>query len=206
MVTLYYSPGACSQAPHILLHETGIEHDAVKVNLRSKTLEDGSSYFQVNSKGAVPALRIESGEVLTENAVVLQYLGDRAGTELLPPFGGFRRYRVLEMVNFITTELHKGFAPLFDSAAGDETKHYFRERIAKRLDHVERLLGSGPFLMGDTLTLPDPYLFVISGWTDRLIGLDNWPNITAFRTRMLERPAVRHVLRFEGLLKEEVAG
>ena len=137
---------------------------------------------------------------------MLQYLGDRAGTELLPPFGDFRRYRVLEMVNFITTELHKGFAPLFDSAAGDETKHYFRERIAKRLDHVERLLGSGPFLMGDTLTLPDPYLFVISGWTDRLIGLDNWPNITAFRTRMLERPAVRHVLRFEGLLKEEVAG
>jgi glutathione S-transferase len=110
------------------------------------------------------------------------------------------------MVNFITTELHKSFSPLFDSAAGDETKHYFREHIAKRLDHIERRLGSGPFLMGDTLTLPDPNLFVISGWTDRLIGLDNWPNIAAFRTRMLERPAVRHVLKFEGLLKEEVAG
>jgi glutathione S-transferase len=92
---------------------------------------------------------------------------------------------------------------LFDSAAGDETKHFFRQHIAKRLDHIEHRLGSGPFLMGETLTLPDPYLFVISGWTDRLIGLDNWPNITAFRTRMLERPAVRHVLRFEGLLKEE---
>jgi len=204
MVTLYYSPGACSQAPHILLHETGIEHDAAKVNLKSKTLEDGSSYLQVNPKGAVPALRLEDGEVLTENAVVLQYLGDRAGK--LPPPGDLRRYRILEMVNFITTELHKSFSPLFDSAAGDETKHYFREHIAKRLDHIERRLGSGPFLMGDTLTLPDPYLFVISGWTDRLIGLDNWPNIAAFRTRMLERPAVRHVLKFEGLLKEEVAG
>ena len=204
MVTLYYSPGACSQAPHILLHETGIEHDAAKVNLKSKTLEDGSSYLQVNPKGAVPALRLEDGEVLTENAVVLQYLGDRAGK--LPPPGDLRRYRILEMVNFITTELHKSFSPLFDSAAGDETKHYFREHIAKRLDYIERRLGSGPFLMGDTLTLPDPYLFVISGWTDRLIGLDNWPNITAFRTRMLERPAVRHVLKFEGLLKEEVAG
>ena len=204
MVTLYYSPGACSQAPHILLHETGIEHDAAKVNLKSKTLEDGSSYLQVNPKGAVPALRLEDGEVLTENAVVLQYLGDRAGT--LPPPGDRRRYRILEMVNFITTELHKSFSPLFDSAAGDETKHYFRDHIAKRLDHIERRLGSGPFLMGDTLTLPDPYLFVISGWTDRLIGLDNWPNIAAFRTRMLERPAVRHVLKFEGLLKEEVAG
>ena len=204
MVTLYYSPGACSQAPHILLHETGIEHDAAKVNLKSKTLEDGSSYLQVNPKGAVPALRLEDGEVLTENAVVLQYLGDRAGK--LPPPGDLRRYRILEMVNFITTELHKSFSPLYDGAAGEETKHYFREHIAKRLDHIERRLGSGPFLMGDTLTLPDPYLFVISGWTDRLIGLDNWPNITAFRTRMLERPAVRHVLKFEGLLKEEVAG
>ena len=204
MVTLYYSPGACSQAPHILMHEIGIEHDAARVNLKSKTLEDGSSYLQVNPKGAVPALRLEDGEVLTENAVVLQYLGDRAGT--LPPPGDLRRYRILEMVNFITTELHKSFSPLFDSAAGDETKHYFREHIAKRLDHIERRLGSGPFLMGDTLTLPDPYLFVISGWTDRLIGLDNWPNIAAFRTRMLERPAVRHVLKFEGLLKEEVAG
>jgi glutathione S-transferase len=204
MVTLYYSPGACSQAPHILLHETGIEHDAAKVNLKSKTLEDGSSYLQVNPKGAVPALRLENGEVLTENAVVLQYLGDRAG--MLPPPGDLRRYRILEMVNFITTELHKSFSPLFDRAAGDETKHYFREHIAKRLDHIEHRLGSRPFLMGDTLTLPDPYLFVISGWTDATIGLDNWPNITAFRTRMLERPAVRHVLRFEGLLKEEVAG
>jgi len=150
MVTLYYSPGACSQAPHILLHETGIEHDAAKVNLKSKTLEDGSSYLQVNPKGAVPALRLEDGEVLTENAVVLQYLGDRAGK--LPPPGDLRRYQILEMVNFITTELHKSFSPLFDGAAGEETKHYFREHIAKRLDYIERRLGSGPFLMGDTLT------------------------------------------------------
>jgi glutathione S-transferase len=201
MVTLYYSPGACSQAPHILMHETGIEHDAIKVNLKSKTLEDGSSYLQVNPKGAVPALRLDDGEVLTENAVVLQYLGDRAG--ILPPPGELRRYRILELVNFITTELHKSFSPLFDPAAGDEVKHYFRERIAKRLDYIEDRLGSGPFLMGERLTLADPYLFVISGWADSMIGLDNWPNITAFRTRMLERPAVRHVLRFEGLLKEE---
>lgn len=206
MVTLYYSPGACSQAPHILMHEVGVEHDAIKVDLKSKTLEDGSSYLQVNPKGAVPALRLESGDVLTENAVVLQYLGDRAGTDVLPPVGDFRRYRVLEMVNFITTELHKSFSPLFDSAAGDETKHHFRRQIAKRLDYVEDRLGSGPFLMGHKLTLPDPYLFVISGWADMLIGLDNWPNIAGFRGRMLERPAVRHVLRFEGLLKEEVAG
>ena len=206
MLTLYYSPGACSQAPHILMHEIGLSHDAAKVDLKAKTLEDGSSYLQVNPKGSVPALHLEHGEVLTENAVVLQYLGDRAASDVLPPVGDFRRYRVLEWVNFITTELHKSFSPLFDRQAGAEVKHYFREHVAQRLDYIEKRLGSGPFLMGDELRLPDPYLFVISGWADKMIGLDNWPNIAAFRERMLERAAVRHVLRFEGLLKEEVAG
>lgn len=203
---LYYSPSACSQAPHILLHEIGLSHDAAKVDLKAKTLEDGSSYLRINPKGAVPALELDNGEVLTENAVILQYLGDRAGSDVLPPVGDFRRYRVLEMVNFITTELHKSFAPLFSPDAGDETKKFFREHIAHKLDYVEGRLGSGPFVMGETLTLPDPYLFVITGWTDMMIGLNNWPNLTAFRERMLERPSVRHVLRFEGLLEEEVAG
>jgi len=204
---LYYSPGACSQAPHILLHEIGLDRDAARVNLKSKTLEDGSSYLQVNPKGSVPALELDSGDVLTENAVILQYLGDRSSVgEVLPPLGQFRRYRVLEWVNFITTELHKSFAPLFNSEAGDETKALFRDGIARKLDYVEGQLGSGPFLCGDTLTIADPYLFVISGWAEAMIGLDRWPNLAAFRERMLERPSVRHVLRFEGLLKEEVAG
>jgi glutathione S-transferase len=186
------------------MHELGIEHDAKKVNLRSKTLEDGSSYLQINPKGSVPALELDDGEILTENAVILQYLGDRAG--VLPPTGDLRRYRVLELVNFITTELHKNFAPLFNSSADDDTKRFHREQIARKLDYLDQQLGSGPFLMGDTLTLPDVYLFVIAGWADRMIGLTNWPNLTAFRERMLKRPWVRHVLRFEGLLKEEVAG
>ncbi len=206
MLTLYYSPGACSQAPHILMHEIGLEHDAQKVNLKSKTLEDGSSYFQINPKGVVPSLKLDDGEILTENAVILQYLGDRAdGSDVLPPVGDLRRYRVLELVNFITTELHKNFAPLFDHGAGDEAKRFHREQIAKKLDHIDQRLGTGPFLMGETLTLPDPYLFVITGWADRMIGLTNWPNLTAFRERMLKRPWVRHVLRFEGLLQQEPA-
>ena len=101
---LYYSPGACSQAPHILLHEIGLEHDSVRVDLKNKTTEDGRNYLEVNPKGAVPALQLDSGEVLTENAVILQYLGDRAAwPEVLPPLGDFRRYRVLELLNFITT-------------------------------------------------------------------------------------------------------
>ena len=203
---LYYSPAACSQAPHILLHEIGLSHDAAKVDLRSKMVEDGRSYLQVNPKGSVPALELNNGEVLTENAIVLQYLGDRAGSDVLPPVGDFRRYRVLEMVNFITTELHKSFAPLFKPNAGEETKRFYRDVIRERLDYAEKRIGEGPFLFGETLTIADPYLFVISGWTDKLIGLTNWPNLTAFREHMLRRPSVRHVLRLEGLLQEEAAG
>jgi glutathione S-transferase len=201
---LYYSPGACSQAPHILMHEIGLEHDAAKVNLRSKTLDDGSSYLQINPKGAVPALELDDGEVLTENAVILQYLGDRAGSDqFLPQVGDLRRYRVLEWINFITTELHKGFTPLFKPSATDEIRQFSRDHLAERLNYVEGRLGSGPFLMGEQLGIPDVYLFVITGWAEKMLELDKWPNLKAFRERMLERPAVRHVLRFEGLLEKE---
>jgi glutathione S-transferase len=202
---LYYSPGACSQAPHILLHEIGLEHDAKRVDLKAKQLEDGGNYLDINPKGAVPALQLDSGEVLTENAVILQFLGDRASwPEVFPPLGEFRRYRVLELVNFITTELHKRFSFLF-SNAGDDTKKFVTDQLTKKLDWIDERLSSGPFLMGEQLTLPDPYLFVITGWTEKFIGLDKWPNLAAFRERMLQRPSVRHVLRFEGLLQEEPA-
>jgi len=203
---LYYSPGACSQAPHILLHEIGLDHDAKRVDLKAKKLEDGSDYLKVNPKGAVPALELESGEVLTENAVILQYLGDRASwPEVLPPAGDFRRYRVLELVNFITTELHKRFGFLFNPNATDEFKQFVTADLKKKLDYIDQRLGAGPFLMGDDLTLPDAYLFVIAGWAEKMIGLDQWPNLRAFRERMMQRPSVRHVLKFEGLLQEEAA-
>jgi glutathione S-transferase len=203
---LYYAPGACSQAPHILLHETGIDHDAKRVDLKAKRLEDGSNYLDINPKGAVPALQLDSGEVLTENAVILQFLGDRASwPEVFPPMGDFRRYRVLELVNFITTELHKRFGFLFNPNASDEFKEFVKADLSKKLDWIDNRLGAGPFLMGEQLTLPDPYLFVITSWTDKFIGLDQWPNLAAFRERMLQRPSVRHVLRFEGLLQEEPA-
>jgi glutathione S-transferase len=202
---LYYSPGACSQAPHILLHEIGHDHDAARVDLKAKRLEDGTDYLKINPKGAVPALELDSSEVLTENAVILQYLGDRASwPEVLPPLGDFRRYRVLEMVNFITTELHKRFSFLF-SDASEETKKFVTDQLEKKLDWIDQRLGEGPFLFGEDLTIPDPYLFVITGWTEKMIGLDRWPNLGAFRERMLQRPSVRHVLRFEGLLQEEPA-
>ena len=204
MLILYYSPGACSQAPHILLHEIGLEHDLVRVDLKAKKLEDGSDYLQVNPKGAVPALRLDSGEVLTENAVILQYLGDRtAWPEVLPSLGHFQRYRVLELLNFITTELHKRFGFLFDPEATDEFKQFVIGGLSKKLAWIDEKLDAGPFLMGDQLTLPDPYLFVMTSWADKMIGLDQWPNLAAFRERMLQRDSVRQVLRFEGLLNED---
>lgn len=202
---LYYSPGACSQAPHILLHELGLDHDARRVDLRAKTTEDGGSFLDINPKGSVPTLRTDDGELLTENAVILQYLGDQGGGEMLPRVGNFHRYRVLEWVNFITTELHKSFSPLFKPNASDETKQFFRDQIAQRFDYVEKRLGDGSFLMGKAISIADPYLFVISRWGDSMIGLDKWPNIAAFRERMMQRHSVRHVLRFEGLLEKEVA-
>ena len=201
---LYYAPGVCSEAPHILLHEIGLDHEAKRVDLKAKRLEDGSNYLDINPKGAVPALQLDSGEVLTENAVILQFLGDRASwPEVFPPLGDFRRYRVLELLNFITTELHKRFSFLFNREATDEFKKFVRRDLSKKLDWIDGRLGAGPFLMGEQLTLPDPYLFVMTRWTDRFIGLEKWPNLAAFHERMFERPSVRHVLRFEGLLQEE---
>ena len=205
---LYYSPGACSQAPHILLHEIGLHHDAERVDLKEKRTESGGNFLAVNAKGAVPALELDNGEILTENAVILQYLGDRAGLgEVLPDIGNFSRYRVLELVNFITTELHKRFGYLFSPDSTDEMKQLVIRDLGKKLDYIDAELGEGPFLLGDELTLPDPYLFVIASWADKMLGgLDRWPNLRAFRERMLDRPSVRHVLRFEGLLQEEPAG
>ena len=204
---LYYSPGACSQAPHILLHEIGLSHDAERVDLRQKVTETGRNYLDINPKGAVPALELDNGEVLTENAIVLQYLGDRSSaTDVLPPIGQFRRYRVLELVNFITTELHKSFGPLFSPEAGDETKAFMKKNVEKKLDYLEEKLGDGPYLRGEEMTLADHYLFFMTGWAEKMIGLERWPNLRAFRERMMQRPSVRHVLRFEGLLEKEAAG
>jgi glutathione S-transferase len=204
---LYYSPGACSQAAHIVLHETGFSHDSIAVDLRAKTLEDGSDYLRVNPKGAVPALELENGEVLTENAVILQYLGDRSGSpDLLPPLGDFRRYRVLEWLNFVATELHKGFSPLFNPAAASEWKQAARDQLGKKFDYVDQQLGDGPFLTGNRFTIADAYLFVMLGWTAVTdIDLARWPGLKAFQERAGQRPSIRQVLQFEGLAETEAA-
>jgi glutathione S-transferase len=197
---LYYTPGACSQAPHIVLRELGLDFEPVRVDLRAKKLESGEDYLAINPKGAVPALELDDGELLTENAVVLQYLADRApDSGLIPPFGTMARYRLLEWLNYTATELHKGFGPLFNPASSEETKEAARALIGRKFDYVQSRLG-GPCLTGDAFTIADAYLFVILGWTHmHRIDLSRWPALADYRQLIARRPAVKAALRAEGL-------
>ena len=196
---LFYSPGACSQAAHILLHETKLPHSSQRVDIRNKKTADGADFFAINAKGAVPALELDDGEVLTENGAVLQYIGEQAGDGVLLPPTGLRRYRVLEWLSYLGSDVHKSFSPLFNPASSDEVKTNAREMVGKKLDFLDSRL-TGDFLTGDQLSVADPYLFAMLGWTGA-VGLDlaRWPRLAAFRARMMERDTVRTVLQAEGL-------
>nr|WP_295372352.1 glutathione transferase GstA [uncultured Sphingosinicella sp.] len=200
---LYYAPGACSQAPHIVLREARLPFDLVKTDIRAKRTEDGRDYREVNPKGAVPALQLDDGVVLTENAAILQYAGDLAPESgLLPPLGDFDRYRVIEWLNYVATEMHKGFGPLWNPTSTDELKETTRTLLGAKFDYLQQRIGDGPYLLGERFTLPDAYLFVVLNWTRiHQIDLSRWPGLTAFVKRVAERPAVQATLRAEGLAK-----
>ena len=203
---LYYAPGACSQAPHIVLREAGLPFDAVKVDLAAKRTETGEDYAAINPKGAVPALRLDDGSVLTENAVILQFLADQAPDAGLIPAGGLERYRLLEWVNFIATELHKGFGPLWNPATPAEFKQVTREQLGRKFDYLQNALRDRPYIAGERFTIADAYAFVVLNWTAmHEIDLSRWPGLTAFSARVAQRPAVRRTLVAEGLLSEEDA-
>lgn len=197
---LYYSPGACSQAAHIVLHEAGLEHSSEAVDIRAKRTASGGDYFAINPKGAVPALGLDGGEVLTENGAVLQFIGDKSGNETLLPAAGLARYRVIEWLSYLGSDVHKSFGPLFNPASSDEVKAAARETVGKKFDFLERSLEGRDYLGGDKLSVADPYLFAMLGWTGKLeIDLARWPNLTGFRNRVAQREAVRTVLKAEGL-------
>ena len=195
---LYYSPGACSQAAHILLHETGLPHDSEAVDIRAKKTADGGDYLAINPKGAVPALVI-GDEVLTENGAVLQYIGDKAGNETLLPGAGRERYRVIEWLAYLGSDVHKSFGPLFNPASSDEVKAGARDMVAKKFDYLEQSLDGQDYLAGPSMTVADPYLFAMLGWTNLGIDLAKWPNLAALRKRIEERPSVQAVMKAEGL-------
>ncbi|MGL6160416.1 glutathione transferase GstA [Microbulbifer sp.] len=202
-MNLYYAPGACSLSPHIVAREAGLDIDLCKVDLKSHQLESGADFTEINPKGYVPTLQLEGGEVLTEGPTIVQFMAEqKLDAGLLPESGSLDRYRVQEWLNFISSELHKAFAPLF-SGASDEEKQKAKEQIRKRFDYVESQLD-GKYLVGDRFTVADAYLFTIANWLDQHnIDTSLWPKLQAYQKRVAERPAVRETLREEGLLEEQ---
>lgn len=199
---LFYAPGACSLASHIALEEAGLKFEVARVNLRTKQLTDGSDYRQIQPFGYVPALQLKNGEVLTEGPAILQYIADQApGAALAPVNGSFARYRLQSALNFIGTELHKNFSPLFDANAVDATKEAARARLDLRLTQLQESMADQPFMLGDQFTIADAYLFVCLSWSS-LVGYDlsKFEKLTAFVARVAQRPAVQAAMRAEGLI------
>lgn len=201
---LYYTPGACSLAPHIVLHEIGARFEAEPVDLRTKKTASGEDFSKINPKGYVPALRLDTGEVFTEGAALLQYLGDQAPEAgLVPPHGSMERYRLIEWLAFVSSEVHKGFGPLWNPDAPEATKEGARATLAKRFGYLDEHLGRRPFLTGDRFTIADAYLFTVVNWTNlHAVDLSPYPNLQAFQARVAARPKVQAALRAEGLLKQ----
>lgn len=200
---LYFTPGACSLAPHIALREAGLPFETEEVDLGSKKTKNGADYRAVNPKGSVPALQLDNGQVLTEAAIILQYIADKKpNAKLAPPPGTLERYRLQEWLNYIATEVHKGFSPLFNSKIPEAWKQVVMDALATRFDFLTKSLERKPYLTGDTFTIADGYLFTILGWTTYMnIDLGKWPTLKAYVDRVAARPAVRAALKAEGLAK-----
>ncbi len=198
---LYYAPGACSLSPHIALREAGLPVELVKVDLGSKRTESGLDFKTINSKGYVPTIELEDGQRLTEGPAILQYIADKVPTRgLAPSSGTLDRYRLQEWLNFISTELHKQYSPLFDPAAEAGLVARQKERIGNRLGWVAQQLGSRDYLMGANFTVADGYLFTVLNWS-RHVGIDlaQWPAVAAYVARVGARPKVIEAMQAEGL-------
>lgn len=200
---LYYSPGACSLSPHIALMEAGLPFDLVKVDLRAKKLENGDDYLKINPKGQVPALALDSGELMTEGPVIVQVIADLAASKNLAPASGSpERYRLLEWLNFLTSELHKTFSPLFNPAIPDEVKAFFRDRLMGKFKYIDGALAGGDFLMGKQFTVADGYLFTMLRWADAMkLDLTELKTLMAYKARVGDRPKVQEAMVKEGLAK-----
>ncbi len=200
---LYYSPGACSLSPHIVLQETGLAYQAVLASTKTKKLQDGTDYYSINSKGYVPTLELDDGSRLTEGPAIVQYLADLVPEKkLAPPAGTMPRYRLQEWLNFITSELHKGIGGLFNPAMPEEAKALMREKATSRLQWVDAQLEGKDYTMGNAFSVADAYLFVVTNWTGHLgIDISSMKHLSAFMERMKARPAVQAAMKAEGLLK-----
>jgi glutathione S-transferase len=203
MTKLYFSPGACSLSPHISLREAGLPFDLEQVDLGEKKTKSGADFWQVNPKGQVPVLELDNGEKLTEGPAIVQYIADQAPSAGLAPSNGTSaRYHLQEWLNFITSELHKGFTPLFKPNTPDDYKKIAKDNLAARFDHLDKHFATHKYITGDNFTVADAYAFTVVGWSKyQNIDLDRWPNLAAYVGRVAARPKVQEALRAEGLIK-----
>ncbi|MFI4940965.1 MAG: glutathione transferase GstA [Burkholderiales bacterium] len=201
---LYFSPGACSLSPHIILRESGLPFELDKVSFGTKQTDSGQDFMAINPKGYVPALQLDNGQILTEGPAIVQYLADLVPEKQLAPVAGsMERYRLMEWLNFIGTEVHKNFSPLFNPKTPEETRNTVRENLLKRIGFVAKQLERSNYLNGDSFSVADAYLFTVLNWTGHVgIDLTPWPAVVAFQGRVAARPAVRAALVAEGLIKE----
>lgn len=200
---LYYSPGACSLSPHIVLHESGLAFEPVLASTKTHKLLDGTDYYTINPKGYVPLLELDNGERLTEGPAIVQYIADQVPQKnLAAAHGTMARYRQMEWLNFVTSEVHKIIGLLFSPTTPEDYKPAIKERVLGRLKWVDQQLEGKQYLMGDSFSVPDAYLFTVANWT-KFVGIDisGLPNLGAFMARMAARPAVQAALKAEGLLK-----
>ncbi len=198
---LYYSTGACSLSPHIVLREAGLPFDLLQS--KNHKLPDGTDYYTINAKGYVPVLELDNGERLTEGPAIVQYLADLVPAKNLAPANGtMARYRVQEWLNFITSELHKSYSPLFTPTMSDDTKTAYKTKLGDRYKWVDAQLAGKQYLMGDSFSVADAYLFTVTNWA-KMVGLDlsAYANLGAFMQRVGARPAVQEALKAEGLIK-----
>jgi len=200
---LYYSPGACSMAPHIVLREAGYAFDAEKVDIPNKKTASGADFWKVNPKGYVPALQLDDGEVLTEVGVICQYLADqKPEAKLAPKFGTMERYHLMEMLNFCASEIHKQIGAMFNPKMTPEMKEVQLGVVERRFNALEKLLEGKQYAMGDSFSVADAYLYTVLNWTRmHKIDLAKWPSIKAFMDKVGSRPAVQDTLKAEGLVK-----
>lgn len=201
-MNLYYSPGACSLAPHIVMREAGFPVELKKVDLKAKQVE-GGDFKAVNGKGYVPAVKLDDGTVLTEAPVIMQYLADqKPDAGLAPKAGSMERYRLQEWLNFITSELHKGMGNFFNPALTDDWRKAVTDRLGLRMDWLAKQLQGKQYLMGDKFTVADAYLFVILNWAGpSKFDLSKWPVLQEYHKRVAARPKVQEALKAEGLVK-----
>jgi len=200
---LYYSAGVCSMSPHIVAVEAGLPLTLEAVDLKTKKTATGKDFNQINSKGFVPCLELDDGQLLTEGSAIVQYLADLApASQLAPANGTFERVRLQEWLNYITSEMHKGIGQLFNPKMPDDYKVVVKEMVGKRFDWLSQQLDGRDYLMGKQFTVADAYLFTVLGWTNWVgIDLSKWPVLTAYQARIAARPAVQKAMEAEGLKK-----